>query len=46
MHGMLFAFKDNFFSRSGLNAYLDWQTRFIEILAFKTAKVARISELI
>jgi hypothetical protein len=36
----------NFFSRSGLNAYLDWQTRFIKIPAFKTAKVARISELI
>jgi hypothetical protein len=37
------------FSRSGLNAYLDWQTRFIKIPAFKTfktAKVARISELI
>lgn len=34
------------FPRSGLNAYLDWQTRFIKILAFKTAKVARISELI
>ena len=30
----------------GLNAYLDWQTRFIKILAFKTAKVAGISELI
>jgi hypothetical protein len=39
MHGLLFA-------RSGLNAYLDWQTRFIKILAFKTAKVAGISELI
>lgn len=34
------------FSRSGLNSYLDWQTRFIKILAFKTAKVAGISELI
>jgi len=31
---------------SALNAYLDWQTRFIKILAFKTAKVAGISELI
>jgi len=27
-------------------AYLDWQTRFIKILAFKTAKVAWIPELI
>jgi hypothetical protein len=35
-----------FFSRSGLNAYVDWQTGFIKILAFKTAKVAGISELI
>jgi len=26
--------------------YLDWQTRFIKILAFKTAKIAGISELI
>jgi hypothetical protein len=26
--------------------YLDWQTRFIRILAFKTAKAAGISELI
>jgi hypothetical protein len=34
------------FSRSGLNAYVNWQTRFIKILAFKTAKVAGISELI
>jgi hypothetical protein len=33
-------------SRSGLNAHLDRKTRFIKILAFKTAKVARISELI
>ena len=35
-----------FSSRSVLNAYVDWQTRFIKILAFKTAKVAGISELI
>jgi len=34
------------FSRSELNSYLDWPTRFIKILAFKTAKVAGISELI
>jgi hypothetical protein len=33
-------------SRSGLNAYVDWQTRFIKILAFKTAEAPRISELI
>jgi hypothetical protein len=33
-------------SRSGLNASLDWQTRFDKILAFKTAKVAGISQLI
>jgi hypothetical protein len=33
-------------SRSALSAFLDWQTRFIKILAFKTAKAARISELI
>jgi hypothetical protein len=39
-------FIGNFFSRSGLNAYLDWQTRSVKILAFKTAKVAGISELI
>jgi hypothetical protein len=35
-----------FFSRSRLNAQLDWQTRFIKILAFKTADGAGISELI
>jgi hypothetical protein len=34
------------FARSGLSAYLDWQTRFIKIFAFKTSKVAGISELI
>ena len=34
------------FSRSGLNPHLDWQTPFIKVLAFKTAKAARISELI
>jgi hypothetical protein len=44
MHGMLFAFV--LFARSGLNAYLDWQTCFIKILAFKTANVDGISELI
>jgi hypothetical protein len=32
--------------KASIIAYLDWQTRFIKILAFKTAKVARISELI
>jgi hypothetical protein len=32
--------------RTGLNAHVDWQTRFIKILAFKTAKIAGISELI
>jgi hypothetical protein len=41
MHGM----HKVIFSR-WLNAYLEWQTRFIKILAFKTAKVAGISELI
>lgn len=46
MRGMLFAFISNFFSRSGLTAYLDWQTRFVKILAFKSAKAARISKLI
>ncbi len=46
MLGMLFACTRQLLSRSGLNAYLDWQTRFIKILAFKTAKVAGISELI
>jgi len=46
MLGMLFARTRQFLSRSGLNAYLDWQTRFIKVLAFKTAKAARISELI
>ena len=44
MHGMLFAFVLS--ARSGLNAYLDRQTCFIKVLAFKTAKVAGISELI
>jgi hypothetical protein len=30
----------------GVNPYLDWQARFIKILAFQTAKVAGTSELI
>ena len=30
-------------SRSGLNAHLDRKTRFIKILAFKTAKVKRMA---
>jgi hypothetical protein len=46
MLGMLFACTRQLLSRSGLNAYLDWQTRFIKVLAFETAKAARISELI
>ncbi len=35
-----------FSSRSELNVYIDWQTRFIKIPAFKTSRVARISQLI
>ncbi len=29
-----------------IDAHLDWKTRFVKILAFKTAKSAGISELI
>jgi hypothetical protein len=32
--------------KASIIGYLDWQTRSIKILAFKTAKVARISEMI
>jgi predicted nucleic-acid-binding protein len=46
MSGALFClYKANFF-HSVLNTYFDWKARFVKILAFKTAKVAGISELI